>query len=284
MTFQPLPKNAAWYATVLSSIDARTLSPLGDVMPGFPPTELQAGTVGHSGARAIEPAFAFYEDVAQACGPIMRGWHIIDFGSCWGRVSRMFLDKVPARNIIGIDVEPKFVELARSLFSDAHFAVCKPLPPTTLPAQTFDLAVAYSVFSHLSTEAALAWVDEFARILKPGGFLAFTTRHDSFFDYIEALARDPAATGYARALATMFPDVRSARQDYRNGRFVFANSAGVAGGGSMDASYYGEAFIPPAYVEKTYTTAFDVVAAKFDGSRYDQMLYVLRKKIAVRKN
>ena len=106
---------------------------------------------------------------------------LLDFGVGWGRVARLFLNETRLENIYGIDVDPAFVEMTARMFRTTNFSVCQPFPPTPRPG-TFDLIVAYSVFSHLSEPGFNAWLDEFARLLRPGGHVAFTTRHESFFD------------------------------------------------------------------------------------------------------
>ena len=42
-------------------------------------------------------------------------------------------------------------------------------PPLRFADGSFDIVYAYSVFSHLSERVQLRWVEEFARILRPGG-------------------------------------------------------------------------------------------------------------------
>ena len=81
---------------------------------------------------------------------------------------------------------------------------------------------------------------EFQRILKPGGVVAFTTRHELFFGFCEWAAQQTDASEYIQALGGLFPDVNAAREAYRRGTFVFATSEGVAGGGPRNMSFYGE--------------------------------------------
>jgi hypothetical protein len=46
----------------------------------------------------------------------------------------------------------------------------------------------------------------------------------------------------------------------------------------MNESFYGEAFIPPAYAQRRYSGRFDVISTAFDPIRYDQRILVLRKR------
>jgi len=54
-----------------------------------------------------------------------------------------------------------------------HAAEALPLlPPTTLAPDSFDVIVGHSVFSHLSVEAQDRWLEELARLARPGGHVA----------------------------------------------------------------------------------------------------------------
>lgn len=270
----------AWLDTLVSSIDSPQLSPLGERLPAFPPEELQRNTTGLSGTAALAQAHAFYEDVtdalAKAGRPLGPQSMVLDFGFGWGRISRVFMADVPLGNISGVDVDPEFVELTRSLFNGGHFNVCSPFPPTVYPDKHFDLVYAYSVFSHLSGDAVSQWMREFRRILKPGGVVAFTTRHESFFEYCAWAATQPDAEGYLSALGRLFPDVEEARTRYRRGELVHASSSGVAGGGPRNSSFYGETWIPEAFVRTGFGAGLEYVAGYFDPARYDQASFALR--------
>lgn len=90
------------------------------------------------------------------------------------------------------------------------------------------LVIAYSVFSHLSEKACADRMREFARIVKLGGIVAWTTRNDSFFEFFRwAKTQRADASGYIRALGERFPDIDYAARRYRKGEFIHATSDGV---------------------------------------------------------
>jgi SAM-dependent methyltransferase len=276
------PRNRAWLETVIASQDDRSrVSAHGDPLPAFPPVELQVATTSLGGRDTILPAFAFYEDVLSAADRCGMAWtadaRVLDFGVGWGRIARLFLHEVRLRNLYGIDVDPAFTRMCADLFGTANFSTCSPLPPTGFAPATFSLVSAYSVLSHLAPGVAERWIGEFARIVRPGGLLAFTTRDVTFLDYCEALSRQ-ATTGYPRALGELFPDFGAARARYARGEFLFATSTALSGGGPRNESFYGEAFIPQAYVEARWTKDFELVEARFDPVRYDQRAFVLRRR------
>lgn len=182
-------------------------------------------------------------------------------------------------NILGIDVDEGFVALSNELFSSSIFKVCNSRPPVDLDANSINLVLAYSVFSHLSEKVAGEWIAEFGRILKKGGYVAFTTRSISFINYCEHLAKNRDGIvdqSYQKKLAELFSgdEAERCRQAYAEGQFIYK---GIGGGGVRDASFYGEAFIPVGWIEKKFGSTFEIVTAEYRPERYDQFCFVLRK-------
>jgi SAM-dependent methyltransferase len=284
MTPTQRPNFAQWLTTMLESQAGKSMtSPHGDALPGFPDATLQENTTGLTGPDALRVASAFYEDVhgalADEGSELRPDAKVLDFGVGWGRIARLFLRDVPLANLYGIDVDPEFVQLTASLFRSSSFLACSPFPPVALPNATFDLISAYSVFSHLFEEACRRWTDEFARLVRPGGYFAFTTRHEDFLGYCEwAATQHDTSSGYLWALGALFEDVREAHRRYRAGELVHATSRGVSGGGVRTEAFYGETFIPKEYVEREMCRHFDLVRYVYDPSRYDQASFVLRRK------
>ncbi len=215
--------------------------------------------------------------LAKAGVRLTPGSRLLDFGFGWGRISRVFMHDVRLEDIDGVDVDPEFASLTRDLFGSERFRACSPFPPTNYADGSFDLIYAYSVFSHLSEAAARAWMAEFERLLAPGGVVAFTTRHDSFFDFCEWASKQEDVDGYVRELGKLFPDLDDARDRYRRGELVHASSQGVGGGGPREASFYGETWIPEAYVRTGMGSGLEFVMGKFDANAYDQAFFALRK-------
>lgn len=272
-----------WLSTLIASLESSQYSPLGEKLPAFPPEELQRNTTGLSSEAALRQAHAFYEnvvDAARIAGLMLdRNTRALDFGFGWGRISRVFMEHLSLQNIYGLDVDPWFVGITQQLTGSDKFEVCSPFPPTRYEDDSFDLVYLYSVFSHLSEAACQAWMGEFSRIVRPGGLVAFTTRHNSFFAFCEwAKTQDASASPYIHALGQLFPDMRAVRKAYQEGRFVHASSQGVGGGGPRDQSFYGETWIPEAYARTGFSDNFEFVSGYFDGTKYDQACFVLRRK------
>lgn len=271
-----------WFKKICDSYRHPPVMHNGEPLPGFPPDELQANTTGQAGIDTLREAFVFYEDCAtvfdEAAAGLQDHHTLLDFGVGWGRIARFFLKNIPKRQIYGIDVTPQFVELCRKTFGNDNFYVCQPFPPTAFEDNQFDYIVGYSVFSHLSEQACGQWMREFHRILKPGGMLALTTRGRPFFDFCERL-KGQGYSGYLDALSKMFTDFGEARRRYDDGEFVHSNAPGVNGGGSMNASFYGETFIPEDYARKAYAPSMLLKRFLFEPPRQTHPIMFFRKAL-----
>lgn len=250
-------------------------------LPAFPSDTIQANTTGQAGVNTLKEAFVFYQDCTDTFkelgAPIKPQHNLLDFGVGWGRIARFFLRELPLENIYGIDVTEEFVQICRETFRSDNFAKCESFPPTSIPSGKMNYIVGYSVFSHLSEAACANWMQEFSRILAPGGMIALTTRGRPFFDFCESL-KGKGHSGYLAALSEMFPNFDEARARYDRGEFVHSNSEGVNGGGAMSADFYGETFIPESYARNTYSDLFVFERFQYDPARQSHPIMFFRKK------
>ncbi len=240
-------------------------------LPGFPDEAVQIRTTGQAGRETLCEAFIFYEDCIKHFKKTKNFKNnnkvVMDFGVGWGRILRFFLKDFAPQNMIGVDINPDLLEICRSTQSQA-------MPPVKIKDQSVDYIVGYSVFSHLSEAACLEWVREFARILKPGGMVALTTRGRWFLDYCKNLK---AKSGYPHALSQMFEDFEDAKQRYDRGEFLHSNSFGITGAGVLDSSFYGETFIPEKYVKRIYSQYFKMKKYEFTPGRSSHPIMFLMK-------
>jgi SAM-dependent methyltransferase len=288
----PALSDRAWFDRISGAYAPDT--PAHGSLCGYPSAELQVNTVGLAGAAALSQAFQFWLDVRDACrasglvlGPSTR---ILDFGCGWGRIARFFFRDTRPENVMGIDVDPELVGICRRIMSGGTYEVVAPEPPTRLMSDSLDLVVAYSVFSHLAEHVAHAWMGEFARLLKPGGVVAVTTRSRSFLERCESIARrsrtprgwlsrlllrrKPAIAHYRNALARMFPDFDAARARYDAGEYLYA---ALGGGGVRDPTFYGEALIPEAYARRAWAPQLSFREFRSDPGRHEMALIILQK-------
>ena len=162
---------------------------------------------------------------------------ILDFGCGCGRVLRFWTD-LPRTELHGTDYNAELAAWCAQHLPSVRIGTNRLEPPTSYPAARFDLIYALSVFTHLPETAQMAWMNEFHRILRPGGFLLLSL-HGAH--YISRLNERERSQFLAGGLVT--------RYDYRAG----TNLCSV--------------FHPEAYVRKHLTREFEVVDFIPEGAR-----------------
>lgn len=241
-----------------------------------PDDAYQVASVGSSGEKAMREGFDFYQIVKkyskQFGNPISRHSTIFDFGCGWGRMTRFFFKDVPAEQILAADVDPLMIDHCNKTFSTGRFFNVAPNPPTHLPDSSVDVIYAYSVFSHLAENVSLAWIREFARILKPAGLLLATTQKRSFIDYCNSLTANEAVSVWQKNLLQAFRPHADALRRYDAGEMLYYPTGG---GANRDKSFYGEAAIPEGYVDSNWQPY--LVKRLFDDQLLSQALIIVQK-------
>ncbi len=250
-------------------------------MPSFPPQDLQARVVGSSNEQAIREAWAFYLFMASqrkkyglTLGPKS---NVLDFGCGWGRFARMFLRDVPADNIWCADISEAARAVCRETGVPGQIVALEEMPPSTLPSKHFDTAFAYSVFSHLSPIAHVAWKEEFTRVMKPGGLVFITLQARWFLDKCQELRDNPDLVNsvWYELLSTSFVDHDDALARYDRGEFLYAPNPRAF----MNGKFYGEAVVPYGYFESTWSDSFEILDFVADQSQFEQAIVVMRRRM-----
>jgi SAM-dependent methyltransferase len=246
---------------------------LARCLPPLPAKEVQLRFTGDSGRSTLQRAFAVYSRLRELCGTHHVALHrVLEFGCGWGRILRFFVRDLEPENIFGIDVHPEMTALCNSGTPWAQVTRCQPQPPAALADQHFDLIYAYSVFTHLSEAAHVAWLAEFDRLLRPGGLLVLTTRPRGFIEMCARYRASNDTSPWMRGLKKAFPDPAKTLADYDQGRFIFAP---VGGGDFLPSAFYGEACVPLSYVQRVWVKQFELCEA--EEAEDFQLFVVLRK-------
>ena len=247
---------------------------LGRYLPGLPDPEVQIRFTGSAGLQTLREAANFYVVTRDAFGPPTPGARALDFGCGWGRITRFFIKDFAPGHLVGIDPLPEAVDLARATNRWAEFRQSALLPPVDLPTASLDLIFAFSVFSHLTEEVHLRWLDEFGRLLRPGGRLVVTTRKRSFIEDCDRIRRTdrrgPANVGAFIA----FTDTAEWLRRYDAGEFC---NDPVGGGDGLPEATYGETCIPAAYVQQRWPATFALVDFVDQPARLNQNVIVARR-------
>jgi SAM-dependent methyltransferase len=107
---------------------------------------------------------------------------IYEWGCGPGRVIRQLTAVVPAgTRIFGSDYNPETIEWCQKNLSGIEFSLNGLQPPLNYEDGQFDFVYAISVFTHLSEENSLQWINELHRILRPGGVLLITQSGDDSY-------------------------------------------------------------------------------------------------------
>lgn len=99
---------------------------------------------------------------------------VLDFGCGCGRVLRHWAD-LKNTEVHGTDYNPELARWCAENLPFARIGTNSLAPPLGYRDAQFDFVYALSVLTHLPEPDQLAWMQEFRRILKPGGCLLVST-------------------------------------------------------------------------------------------------------------
>jgi SAM-dependent methyltransferase len=174
---------------------------------------------------------------------------LLDFGCGCGRVLRHW-SALDGMRRCGCDVHDTAVAWCSENLPFAEVSLTGTSPPLPYADDSFDLAYALSVFTHLTEEAQHAWVSELTRTLRPGGYLVISTLGEHYL----SLGR------------LTEPE----EQAFREGTLVVLY--GGSSGSSLCSAYH-----PPEYVRTTLSGDLDVVGFRPAVGDGGHDLHLLRK-------
>jgi len=268
-----------WYW--LNVYGERTFRSLRGYLPALPPEELQVRFTGGQGEETLREAFSFYRIVSHAASST-RPRVAMDFGCGWGRITRFFIKDFEKDKLFGVDPLSEVIEASQATNPWATFEKIDLHPPIHMPSSSVDLIFAFSVFSHLTEDVHLEWIEEFARLLHSGGTLVVTTRER---DFILECARirneepDPSLISPLRNYATMgaraaFLDTERYLHMYDEGEYC-CDPTGA--GDSLPSDAYGETCIPLAYAQRRWQPDFLVTEFMEDVPELRQNVIVAKR-------
>lgn len=153
-----------------------------------------AGWFVEGGRRA---AYSIRSTLARSYVDMSKMSRILDMGCGCGRVLREWrpLAEQSDVEICGTDYNPELVFWARRLIPYAQIDRNGLEPPLLYEANSFDLIYALSTFTHWTPDLQKAWVRELTRILKPGGFLLFTTHGEYYLNHLSPAQQEQFLAG-----------------------------------------------------------------------------------------
>jgi SAM-dependent methyltransferase len=243
------------------------------LLPSMPEPELQEIWNGASGPSLASQSRSFYTKLRASfqrhgARPLSDA-SVLDFGCGWGRLTRYLLRDVAPGRLYGCDPVQAILETCRSNRIAATFARSDFLPERLPFQERFDLAFAFSVFTHLSEPAHERSLLALHRSLSPAGILIVTIRPPEYLSHCEALHPVAAALG---------PDIKEAMA---MPRYLFVphppdpRHPQRQGDGQME---YGETVITMAYIRERWSSLFEMVETAVLLDDLHQVILTMRRK------
>jgi SAM-dependent methyltransferase len=120
-----------------------------------------------TGEEEIERVFKFMERASVAAP----SGSFLDFGCGVGRVSRALRRRF--QHGFGVDISSKMVELARTYVSGVDFVTNQADSLIGVDDASVDFIYSHIVLQHIPNEYQKRYIDEFLRVLRPGGLAVF---------------------------------------------------------------------------------------------------------------
>jgi Methylase of polypeptide chain release factors len=225
------------------------------LIPPFPPEALRSitGPVElplflYHGLNQLRQIMAMFETHRKSDPPRPR---ILDFGVGSGRLARFLAHRPDIWELHGSDVNPEMGNWCQ-VNLPGQFRRNEPLPPLSFESEHFDLIYALSVFSHLPLTATKAWLNELARLLKPGGVLVITTHGYTALDIIEG------STAHQEMFLTTPEGVRDWRNIMRHSGFHYNRYAQPLTDMAATGSDYGNSFISAEFLPSLAPEGFQI--------------------------
>lgn len=112
-------------------------------------------------------------DILSAVG-LSNGMSVLDLGCGSGRTASQLGKRFPEINYVGIDVVQRLLDYAATKCPKHFRFVCRQDVNIPLADGMVDIAVAFSLFTHLLHEETFCYLQELHRVMKPNGMLIIT--------------------------------------------------------------------------------------------------------------
>jgi Methyltransferase domain len=169
------------FGLLLISMPNSRYPSLSKVLPKMADAAIQQQWTGITGLELFSQTAAFARQLETAfvrfVGRPLQGSNILDLGVGYGRNMRSMLYYSNPDKLWGVDPWQSSLDLSINDGVLAHLVRSDPIPET-LPVKgtKFDLAFAFSVFTHLSQEAVIGALKAVRKSIEPDGIFVCTIR------------------------------------------------------------------------------------------------------------
>jgi SAM-dependent methyltransferase len=204
--------------------------------------------------------------------PLKAGDHVLDYSCSSGRVIRALAAALPGVHCHGCDPNEGAIAWASANLPSIDFFTSPTTPPLKFADQSLDAVFAISVWSHYSAAAALRWLDETHRVIRPGGHLILTTHGLNacvwFSYYRDHAIESRLGPGWITATA------RRLQQDGH----AFWNVFGSKGDFGVIDSDWGLAFFTPEWLAEHATPRWAVKKYRIGRADGNQDTFALERR------
>ena len=242
------------------------------LLPDIPSAELQVMWNGTSGLTLAAQSCAFYRLLgrlqAEHGQRPLEECRVLDFGCGWGRLTRFLARDIEPGCLCGCDPAGPILDVARNSGVPAELALSEFVPQQLPFDQRFDLAFAFSVFTHLSESAHLASLRALHAAIVPGGLLVATVRPPEYLRVWTSL--HPALTALGPAPAR--------RLDEPLYLFAPHDQLPLMFDGEERELTYGDTVITLAYVREHWSEMFELIDIDLVLDDPHQIVLTLRRR------
>jgi len=122
-----------------------------------------------------------YEHILNCNGKSIKQFKsVLEFGCGYGRLLEHMSNIIGDNSLHGCDVAEEWIKKLQKRFPKVDFLCNGTKPPLNYKDNQFDLIYSYSVFTHLSEQNHIAWLQELERLLKPGGVMLHSVKSYEF--------------------------------------------------------------------------------------------------------
>jgi SAM-dependent methyltransferase len=237
------------------------------LLAAMPPADVHS--MAH-GPMAAGGSFYYADLLADALresgAPLQPGQTVLDFGCSSGRIVRVLAAAMPDLVLHGCDPIPDAIEWARANLPGIAFERSPEYPPLPYADASFDSVLAVSIWSHFAEGAALDWLAEMRRVVKPGGRLVLTTHGAQTIAHTHRMGLRSAE------------QLESVREGLFEHGFWYAPEFGEQGDHGVANPDWGTSFLSPEWLLAKVTPDWGVALYRPGRVEDDQDLYVLERR------
>ena len=176
------------------SMPNREYPALSAILPAMASEEIQRTWTGASGLELLRLTTTFARQVensyARYCGKPIRDSTIMDFGCGYGRILRMMYFFSNPDRIWGVNSWQQSLDTCTNAKVLGHLVKSENVPKSLPVGDTkFDLAFAFSVFTHLAPKAAEACLYAIRKHMNESGLLIATIRPVEYWPFHDQVQR-----------------------------------------------------------------------------------------------